>query len=133
VLAVSTIPVTLGAVNVLARDPSALARFWAELIGAEPPAASETVYLPPVGPGGFGMFFQPLGDEDRAAVQMTHLDLTVPSRQEMADRAVSLGATWCWEVTEEFEHVRWTTLTDPEGNYLCIAEHPPREGGPHDS
>lgn len=27
--------------------------------------------------------------------------------------------------TEEFAHVRWTTLADPEGNLFCVAEHPP--------
>ena len=74
--------ITLGAVNIEAADPAALAGFWAAAMGGTP-VASEV------------------------------------------DRLVALGAVRQWEVLDELPHVRWTTLADPEGNILCVAEHPP--------
>lgn len=55
------------------------------------------------------------------------MDLTVPwgSRESEVERVLELGATFKWDVLEEFAHVQWTTLADPEGNLFCIAEHPP--------
>lgn len=116
--------VTLGAVNVRAADPERLAAFWSELLGGSRSPGSS--YLPPAGPGGFGMFFQQL-DGPRAAEQLTHMDLTVPwgERESMAVRAMALGATHQWDVLTEHAHVQWTTLVDPEGNFFCVAEHPP--------
>lgn len=116
--------VTLGAVNVRAADVELLANFWAALLGGERAAGS--AYLPPAEPGGLAMFFQQF-DGPRAVDQVMHMDLTVPwgQREPVAARAVSLGATHQWEVLTEHTHVRWTTLTDPEGNLFCIAEHPP--------
>lgn len=118
-------PVTLGAINLEAQDPSKLAEFWASVTAATPSPAGDSVYLPPAGPGGFGMFFRPLS-APRPDHQTTHLDLTVPwgERQAEVDRLVGLGATFRWDVLDEFPHVRWTTLADPEGNLFCVAEHP---------
>ena len=72
------------------------------------------------------MFFQPLSGA-RPDRQAMHLDLTVQwgTRQSEVDRLLARGATWKWDVLEEFTHVRWTTLADPEGNLFCVAEHPP--------
>lgn len=121
--------VTLGAVNVEASDPEALATFWAAVTGGRPSTYGGQVFLD-AGPGGFAMFFQPLV-EARAPHQVTHLDLTVPwgTREETVARLLDLGATFRWEVLEEHEHVRWTTLADPEGNLFCVAEHPPAPSG----
>lgn len=104
----------------------ALAKFWAAVTGAESSAGGDSVYLPPNGRGGFGMFFQP-ESEPRAARQVAHWDLTVPwgSRAAEVERLIGLGATHQWDVLEEFSHVHWTTLADPEGNLFCVAEHPP--------
>ncbi|GAA3695161.1 VOC family protein [Terrabacter ginsenosidimutans] len=118
--------ITLGSINVEAEEPGALATFWATVTGGTPAANGDSVYLPPVGPGGFAMFFQPLAGPrpDRLTI---HLDLTVPwgARQGEVDRLVAGGATWQWDVLDEHPHVRWTTLADPEGNLFCVAEHPP--------
>ena len=118
--------VTLGAINMEADDPRALASFWAEVTGGTPAPAGDHVYLAPPGPGGFAMFFQPL-TASRPARSTVHLDLTVPwgSRVATAERLLTCGATHLWDVLEEYQHVRWTTLADPEGNPFCIAEHPP--------
>lgn len=117
-------PVTLGAVTVQAADPRALADFWAGLLGST--LSADGSYLPPAGPGGFAMFFRPL-EGVRPFGQITHMDLTVAwgDRRAVVARALALGATHHWDVLTEHEHVQWTTMTDPEGNMFCIAEHPP--------
>jgi hypothetical protein len=118
--------ITLGAVNLEAQDPLALATFWASVIGTEPPSGEGSVYLPPASPDGFAMFFQPMRGP-RPERQTFHLDLTVPwgSRQQEVERVTDLGASHCWDVLDEVPHVQWTTMSDPEGNLFCIAEHPP--------
>lgn len=118
--------ITLGAINLEAKDPIVLAKFWASVTGAEPSTGGDSVYLPPNGPGGFGMFFQP-ETKPRAERQVAHWDLTVPwgSRAAEVRRLIELGATHKWDVLEEVAHVQWSTLADPEGNLFCVAEHPP--------
>lgn len=119
--------ISLGAVNIEADDPEALATFWAAVTGATPVGGGDSVFVPAVGPGGFSMFFQPMLGF-RPDHQTFHLDLTVPwgSRLGEVERIIGLGATYCWEVLDEVPHVQWTTLADPEGNLFCVAEHPPR-------
>ena len=121
--------ITLGAVNVEADAPRALAGFWAQLLGgAVQGDADDHAFVTPREPGGLAMFFQ-LRTEPRPERQGQHLDLTVPwgSRREEVDRAVRLGATHRWDVLDEVPWVQWSTLTDPEGNLFCIAEHPPAD------
>ncbi|WP_300403323.1 VOC family protein [Nocardioides sp.] len=119
-------PVTLGAVNMEAEDPHALAAFWAEVTGGTPAASGDSLYMPASGAGGFAMFFQPLTGP-RPSRSTSHLDLTVPwgGRVVTVERLLAHGATHLWDVLEEYEHVQWTTLADPEGNPFCVAEHPP--------
>jgi predicted enzyme related to lactoylglutathione lyase len=120
---------TLGAFNVEADDPAGLAAFWAEALGAPAPEdAGGSLYLPPAGPDGFGMFFQPR-TAPRPEHQAQHLDLTVPwnTRAAEVERLLTLGANHRWDVLDEFPWVRWTTLADPEGNLFCVAEHPPTD------
>lgn len=124
----TTHQITLGAINLEAQDPTALAEFWASVTGAIPSPSGDSVYLPPAGPGGFAMFFQPMTGP-RPEHQAAHLDLTVPwgTRQTEVERLVRLGATHQWDVLDEVPHVQWTTLADREGNLFCVAEHPPAE------
>ena len=119
--------ITLGAVNVEAADPIALASFWAAATGGTQRLARDSVYLPATEPGGFAMFFQPLPGP-RPERQVIHLDLTVPwgERQNEVARLEKLGATTRWHVLDEHPHVQWTTMADPEGNLFCLAEHPPK-------
>jgi len=119
--------ITLGSVNVEADDPVALAAFWAQLLGGAVEGDYDGyVFVAAREPGGFAMFFRPRTGQ-RPERQGQHLDLTVPwgSRKEEVDRAVGLGATHEWDVLEEMPYVQWSTLSDPEGNLFCIAEHPP--------
>ncbi|QTE29227.1 VOC family protein [Pengzhenrongella sicca] len=119
--------ISLGAFNLEAQEPTTLAAFWAAVTGAVASVGGESVYLPPVGPGGFGMFFQ-RQTGPRPEHQASHLDLTVPwgARRAEVQRLLGLGATFCWDVLDEVPHVQWTTLADPEGNRFCVAEHPPQ-------
>jgi hypothetical protein len=121
--------VTLGAINMEAEDPVALAAFWGEVTGGTPAASGDHVYLPPSGAGGFAMFFQRLTGP-RPTRPVSHLDITVPwgGRTATVERLLAAGATHLWDVLEEYEHVQWTTLADPEGNPFCVAEHPPAAG-----
>ena len=119
--------ISLGAINMQAQNPTSLAAFWASVTGAVPAPGGDSVYLPPVGSGGFGLFFQPQTGP-RPEHQTSHLDLTVRwgSRRAEVERLLGLGATFCWDVLDEVPHVQWTTLADPEGNRFCVAEHPPQ-------
>lgn len=117
--------ITLGTIKLEATDPVALARFWAAVTGAEPSSGGNSVYLSSNGPGGFGMFFQP-ATVARAERKVAHWDLAVPwgSRDAEVERLIGLGATHRWNDLDEFPHVQWTTLADPEGSLFCVAEHP---------
>jgi hypothetical protein len=120
--------VSLGSVNLEAEDPRALSGFWAQVLGATPAPAGDYVFLPPANASGFAMFFQPLTGP-RPERSTIHLDLTVPwgARTSEVSRLVALGATKQWDMVVEGAHVHWTTMTDPEGNLFCVAEHPPAE------
>ena len=121
------VAITLGAVNVEADEPRALAAFWAELIGGVVEGdQDEFVFVSAREPGGFAMFFR-LRTDPRPDRQTQHLDLTVPwgTRDAEVGRAVGLGAMHRWDVLDEVPWVQWSTLADPEGNLFCIAEHPP--------
>lgn len=72
------------------------------------------------------MFFQP-GTAPRAELQVARWDLTVQwgSREAEVKCLIGLGATHKWDVLDELPHLRWTTLSGPEGNLFCVAERPP--------
>jgi len=58
--------------------------------------------------------------EPKSAKNRLHLDLAADDPVAEVDRLVSLGATHVAD-REEFGY-RWTVLTDPEGNELCVAQ-----------
>ncbi|WP_420111722.1 VOC family protein [Pseudactinotalea sp.] len=120
--------ITLGAVNMEADDPATLARFWAEALGStivndDPDYAVLTAREP----DGVPMMIM-RRSEPRPERQSQHMDLTVPwgTREAEVARLVNLGATLKWEILDEIPWVQWSTLTDPEGNLFCVAEHPPQ-------
>lgn len=119
--------ITLGAVNVDAADPPMLARFWSEVLGGVVQSSSaDFAHVSNDEPGGFAMFFNAWSGA-RPERQSQHLDLTVPwgTRVAEVERITALGATVQWEVLDDYPWVKWSTLTDPEGNLFCVAEHPP--------
>ncbi|OLT55647.1 hypothetical protein BJF89_14160 [Corynebacterium sp. CNJ-954] len=124
----TNLSISIGAINVLADNPTKLAGFWSEVTGGTTHPSHDDVYLAPDNPSGFAMFFRksstPLWT---MAPSRTHVDLTVPygQRESTVERLIDLGAQGLWSITDEHPHVQWTTMKDPEGNLFCIAEHPP--------
>jgi len=80
--------------------------------------------LAPSSAGGPVLGFQKV-PEERAGKNRLHLDLVAPigERHAEVERLVGLGATVLGERGGDAEGFVWTTLTDPEGNEFCIAEH----------
>ena len=119
--------------------PSALARFWAEILGyrVRPYAEADIARLRSAGiadveddpsvvidPPGAGptIWFDKV-PEGKVVKNRVHLDVNLASREEL-DRLVRLGA----RVLRPFDVVpedRWAILADPEGNELCA--FPPEE------
>jgi predicted enzyme related to lactoylglutathione lyase len=112
-------------VTVDCRDPLALARFWAAVLGwnvyfDDDPEVLVAPSFPPV--QGPTMLFIPV-PEPRTVKNRVHLDI-VPSdrsRDEEVARLVGLGAS----VVEDHRNASgqglgWVWLADPEGNDFCV-------------
>ena len=80
--------------------------------------------LAPPPAGGPVLGFQRV-PEERAGKNRLHLDLGAATGERHAEveRLVGLGAKVVGERGGDAEGLVWTTLTDPEGNEFCVAEH----------
>lgn len=117
----------IAAITFDCENAQTLSAFWSEALGR------------PVDPGGdeTGIFFASIGRAEPTAGQpammfikvpegktmknRTHLDLDATDRAGEVERLIELGATLVHDKDEW--GVRWTTLTDPEGNEFCVATH----------
>jgi predicted enzyme related to lactoylglutathione lyase len=109
----------IGMVTTDCADPSGLAAFWAAALGtAISGDYGEFVMLAPPPAGGPVLGFQRV-PEERAGKNRLHLDLGAAA----GERLVGLGAKVLGERGGDAEGLVWTTLTDPEGNEFCVAEH----------
>ena len=117
-------------------DARELAEFYRQLLGLEYRAGDEP---PPAGqpdrdwlvlrnPAGTQLAFQqtdgvrPSTWPDDTVPQMLHLDLTVPSREELErqhDRALALGAAQLLDRTDDEEEPLYV-FADPAGHPFCI-------------
>ena len=115
-------PVRIGAIALDCPDPPALAKFYADLMGAEPGFTSERFaafkaqgiwitmhrvddYRPPRWP-------------DPDAPQQAHLDFAVDGDLDTAEgRAIELGAT---KAGEQPAPDRWRVMIDPAGHPFCL-------------
>jgi hypothetical protein len=107
-----------------ARDPAALGRWWAELLGwaLEVDADGDVVVSPPAGTAAAPLLFFAVPDE-KVVKNRLHLDLRPDDHAAEVARAEALGATRV--DVGQGEEVTWVVLADPEGNELCIlAERP---------
>ncbi|MFJ3790832.1 VOC family protein [Kitasatospora sp. NPDC090091] len=102
------------------RDPSALARFWAEALGwrvlLEDPdevvvGADEDAWP--------GLVFVPV-PEEKAGKNRLHLDLAPGDRAVEVARLEALGAVRV-DVGQPAD-APWTVLADPEGNEFCVLD-----------
>ena len=113
----------LHALRIDARDPDALADFWAGLLGrdrVDEPGDGPTVL--PREATEFRLRFVP-NDEPHSAPHQIHLHLTSAApgdQQATVDRALALGGRHLdvGQLPDE-DHV---VLADPEGNELCVIE-----------
>lgn len=118
---------SIAAITFDCENAATLAAFWSAAFNrpVDPgdPAAAE--FFASIGradptPGQPVMMFIKV-PEAKSAKNRIHLDLQADDRAGEVKRLVELGATVVHD-KDEWE-VRWTTLTDPEGNEFCVATH----------
>lgn len=99
------------------REPKALARFWARVLGGDPVDRARDwshVDLP-----GFArLAFQPV-PESKAAKNRLHLDIAVDDIEAAVIEAVGLGAATVGEAVTD-DQGAFQAMLDPEGNEFCF-------------
>ena len=106
-----------------ARDPAALGRFWADVLGwritEEEP--DEVALEPPAGSPEDGVVPDLLFlavPEEKARKNRLHLDLRPEDQAAEVARIEALGATRV--DIGQGPDVTWVVLADPEGNEFCV-------------
>ena len=104
-------------VNVDARDPVSLGRWWALALGwvvvNDEPNEFEIRPRPDQMPG---LLFVPV-PEMKSINNRLHLDFRPHNRDAEVTRLVAMGATYC-DVGQG--RAPWIVLADPEGNEFCV-------------
>jgi predicted enzyme related to lactoylglutathione lyase len=109
-------------VTVDCADASALAGFWAHVLGyrvAQSAGPDFAMLEPPAGTPSPGWLFFRV-PEPKSAKNRVHLDLDTDDLAAEVRRLVGLGATVVHE--KDQWQTRWCTLTDPEGNEFCVVQ-----------
>ncbi|WP_316529035.1 VOC family protein [Kitasatospora brasiliensis] len=105
-------------VAVDARDPAALARFWAEALGYRVLLENEEEVVIGVDETAYpGLVFVPV-PEAKSGKNRLHLDLAPDDQDAEVARLLDLGATVV-DVGQSAD-VPWQVLADPEGNEFCV-------------
>jgi hypothetical protein len=123
---VSTVRLSVEAVNFDCADATRLAGFWAAATGGKVTFdQGGFVIVSPPETGGVTLYFQQVPQE-RPARNSVRLDLGTPkgAREAEVQRLIALGATRQYDITGEVPTVDWTTLADPEGNLFCVGSPP---------
>src|SRR5258708_28628809 len=106
-----------------ARDPHALAAFWAALLEREirpgDMPQDDSVLVAPA-PGQPGLLFLRV-PEGKTAKNRIHFDLwpTSAGRDEQVERATCLGAV-VLDDRRRLDGTGWVVLADPDGDEVCI-------------
>ena len=117
--------ITWAEVTVDCRDAERLARFYADLLQADPVADVEGWYrIDPLVPGGPLLNFQPVPEEKDGKVRI-HLDLWTDDLDAATALAQELGAAIGGPVGEEAGFTG-RVMTDPEGNEFCLVASAPK-------
>ena len=114
------VPVSLHHVVIDAHDLSALARFWAQVLGWRILSERDReVVIGPEESAPVGICFMPVTDR-KVVKNRLHLDLTcdAESREAEIERILELGASRVQIGQTGAES--WTVLADPEGNEFCV-------------
>ena len=117
----------IAAVTFDCENAAALAEFWSGVLErptdeVQPEASDFFASIGRSGDGADGpvlMFIKV--PEGKTTKNRVHLDLAADDRAAEVERLIALGATRLYDKDEW--GVNWTTLTDPEGNEFCVAEH----------
>ncbi|MEU6894841.1 VOC family protein [Streptomyces sp. NPDC046557] len=99
------------------RDPKALVRFWARLLGGDPVDRARGwshVELP----GSARLTFQPV-PEGKAVKNRLHFDIAVADIDAAVAEAVALGAARIGDTVTD-DQGAFQTMQDPEGNEFCF-------------
>jgi predicted enzyme related to lactoylglutathione lyase len=117
----------IAAITFDCENAQTLAAFWAEALGrpVDPDDGDTGIFFASIGrtnptPGAPALMFIKV-PEGKTVKNRTHLDLDAEDRAAEVERLVALGASVVHDKDEW--GVRWTTLTDPEGNEFCVATH----------
>ncbi|MEV0678056.1 VOC family protein [Actinosynnema sp. NPDC050436] len=103
------------------REPAALARFWAALLGGTAvDRARGWSHVEP--PGWPRIAFQPV-PEGKTVKNRLHLDVAVDDIPAATATAVGLGATASGSIVTD-EQGSFQVVHDPEGNEFCFVKGP---------
>lgn len=110
-------------------EPLRLRRFWREALGyREHWAADDLVVLVPEAGVGTPVLLQRV-PEGKTTKNRVHIDLVHDDVQAEASRLESLGARRSHTGVRRAGPTTWVTMTDPEGNELCVSTGVPEGGG----
>ncbi len=108
-------------------DQTALAGFWAEVLGYElrpsHPGPEDPVVIIPPDASGLRIWFNKV-PEPKISKNRVHIDVNMTDGDEMA-RLEQLGARQVREIRDDAGTLHWTIMADPEGNEFCA--FPPRD------
>lgn len=116
-----TAPIRLGSVSLDCPDPSALARFYATLLGVE--VAYDTEGFAALRLDGAWLSMQKVEDyrpptwPDPEVPQQAHLDFAVADLAAAEEAALAAGAT---TAATQPSPDRWRVLIDPAGHPFCV-------------
>ena len=115
--------VYVGSVVIDVNDLDLMKSFWEQALGYDTESYE---------PGDWSKLVDPEGKRVNVSLQQVperkteknrlHMDLYSPTPLEEVKRLVALGAVIVEEQTEDRD---FTLLTDPEGNYFCVADKSP--------
>lgn len=105
-----------------ARDPGALADWWARQTGGEvrEGGADSDYVIVALGDGGPHLGFQRVA-EPTPGKNRVHLDLTAADRDLEVERLLAEGALQVAR-HETASGFTWVVLSDPEGNQFCVSQ-----------
>ena len=100
-------------------DAERVAAFWAAALRyrERDPLGPYRILVPPEGHDGVPVLVQAV-PEAKAGKNRMHIDIHVSDPDREVDRLVDLGATVVGP--GELGSIRWTTMSDPEGNEFCV-------------
>ena len=111
----------MGNVTFDCTHPPTVAAFWASALGHTTRDGASEFFVALDSEGAMPNMFFIQVPEGKTVKNRVHLDLSADDREAEVERLVQLGAT---RVADKDEWgVRWTVLTDVEGNEFCVAEH----------